>query len=71
MWCSLIATQSGMFGIVSTLMELTSIFVLPIVYFVFKENVTRRAVVGTVTALLAVSVLMLSQAGFFKAFFNI
>jgi len=70
-WCSLIATQSEMLGIVSTLMGLTPIFVLPIVYFVFKEKVSRRAVVGTVIALLGVSVLMLSQAGFFNAVFKI
>ena len=69
-WCSLIATQSEMLGIVSTLMGLTPIFVLPIVYFVFKEHVTRRAVVGTCIALLGVSVLMLSQAGFFAAIFR-
>jgi drug/metabolite transporter (DMT)-like permease len=68
-WLSLIATQSEMLGIVSTLMALTPIFVLPIVYFVFKEKVTRRAVLGTVIALVGVSVLMLSQAGFFQAVF--
>jgi drug/metabolite transporter (DMT)-like permease len=70
-WCPLIATQSEMLGIVSTLMGLTPIFVLPIVYFVFKEKVTKRAVAGTVIALLGVSILMLSQAGFFAAVFKI
>jgi drug/metabolite transporter (DMT)-like permease len=70
-WCSLIATQSEMLGIVSTLMGLTPIFVLPIVYFVFKEKVTKRAVLGTVIALVGVSVLMLAQAGFFNVIFKI
>jgi len=70
-WCSLIATQSEMLGIVSTLMGLTPIFVLPIVYFVFKEKVTKRAVLGTVIALVGVSLLMLAQAGFFSAIFKI
>jgi drug/metabolite transporter (DMT)-like permease len=60
-----------MLEIVSTLMRLTPIFLLPIVYFVFKENVTQRAVVGTVIALVGVSVLMIRQAGFFKLIFNI
>ncbi|MCE1253682.1 MAG: DMT family transporter [Anaerolineae bacterium] len=69
-WCSLIATQSEVLGIASTLIAMTPIFVLPIVYFVFKEKVTRRAVFGTVVALLGASILMLAKAGFFAALFG-
>lgn len=70
-WLSLIATQSEYLGIVATLMALTPVFVLPMVYFIFHEKVTHRAVMGTIIALIGVSVLMLTQAGFFKALFHI
>jgi drug/metabolite transporter (DMT)-like permease len=70
-WLSLIATQAEFLGIVATLMALTPIFVLPIVFFIFHEKVTRRAVGGTLIALMGVSILMLAQAGFFKVLFNI
>ena len=70
-WCSLIATQAEVLGIASTLMSLTPIFVLPIVFFVFKEKVTRRAVFGTIVALVGTTILMLTQAGFFSALFHV
>lgn len=66
-WCSLIATQSEMLGIASTLTSLTPIFVLPFVHFIFKEKVSRRAVFGTIIALLGTAILILTRAGFFGA----
>jgi drug/metabolite transporter (DMT)-like permease len=62
-WLSLIATQSALLGIVSTLMALTPIFVLPMMHFIFKEKVTRFAVFGTIVALVGVALLMFGQAG--------
>ncbi len=59
-WCSLIAVQLTFVGIASTLMALTPIIVLPITKWVFKEQVTSRAVLGTVVALVGVSVIFLS-----------
>jgi len=49
-WLSLIAVQRTAVGITSTLIALTPIFLIPISYFVFKETVTRRAILGTLIA---------------------
>jgi drug/metabolite transporter (DMT)-like permease len=64
-WCSLIAAQSELLGIASTLMALSPVFVLPFVYFVFKERVSRLAVIGTFIALSGTTLLMLASSGFF------
>jgi drug/metabolite transporter (DMT)-like permease len=64
-WTSMIATQSEMLGISATLMSLTPVFVLPFVYFFFKERVSRRAIAGTIVALIGISILLLTRAGFF------
>lgn len=49
-WLSLIAVQRTNVGIASTLTSLTPIFLIPISYVVFKERVTRQAVIGTLIA---------------------
>lgn len=49
-WLSLVAVQRTSVGIASTLISLTPIFLIPISYVVFKERVTRQAVVGTLIA---------------------
>lgn len=49
-WLSLVAVQRTNVGIASTLTSLTPIFLIPISYFVFKERVTRQAIIGTVIA---------------------
>lgn len=69
-WCSMIAMQSEMLGIAATLMSLTPVFVLPFVYFVYKEKVSRRAVFGTVVALFGTAILLLTRAGFFNNIFG-
>jgi drug/metabolite transporter (DMT)-like permease len=63
-WCSLIAAQSELLGIASTLMALTPVFVLPFVHFIFKEKVSRMAVIGTFVALSGTTMLMLASSGF-------
>ena len=56
---SLVAVQFAPIGIASTLMALPPIFLIPIDYFVFKEKVSARAIVGTVIALAGVAILFL------------
>jgi drug/metabolite transporter (DMT)-like permease len=58
-WLSLVAIQLTHIGIASTLMALPPVFLLPIGYFVFKEQITWRAVAGTVVAMSGVAVLFL------------
>ncbi|MEP7290280.1 MAG: DMT family transporter [Chloroflexota bacterium] len=49
-WLSLVAVQRTSVGIASTLTSLTPIFLIPISYLVFKERVTKQAIVGTLIA---------------------
>lgn len=65
-WLSMIAMQSELLGIAATLMSLTPVFVLPFVYFIFKEKVSQKAVLGTVIALVGTALLLLFKAGFFE-----
>jgi drug/metabolite transporter (DMT)-like permease len=57
-WLSLVAVQLTFVGIASTLMALTPIIILPISKWVFKEQVTRRAVIGTLVCLVGVAVII-------------
>jgi drug/metabolite transporter (DMT)-like permease len=54
----LVAVQLTFVGIASTLMALTPIIILPISKWVFKEQVTRRAVIGTLVCLVGVVVII-------------
>jgi len=54
---SLFAIQYTNLGIASTIIALPPIFLLPIGHFIFKEKISRRAVVGTVTAVAGVGLL--------------
>ncbi|MBZ0275613.1 MAG: DMT family transporter [Anaerolineae bacterium] len=58
-WLSLIAVQNTPVGIASTLMSLTPIFLIPIAYFVFKDKVTLRAILGTIIAFAGTALLFL------------
>ena len=44
-------------GIASTLMSLSPILLIPVSYFIFKEKISLRAIIGTLVALLGVSLL--------------
>ncbi|MDD5370097.1 MAG: DMT family transporter [Anaerolineaceae bacterium] len=57
-WLSLVAVQLTFVGIASTLMALTPIIILPVSKWVFKEQVTRRAVIGTLVCLVGVAVII-------------
>jgi drug/metabolite transporter (DMT)-like permease len=50
-WLALMSVQLAPLGVVTTLQSLPPIFLIPIGYFVFKEKISRRAVLGTIVAL--------------------
>jgi drug/metabolite transporter (DMT)-like permease len=58
-WLSMIAIQSSRVGIASTLMAMTPVLSLPLVRFVLHEQVTWRAVAGTVVAMAGVAAMIL------------
>jgi drug/metabolite transporter (DMT)-like permease len=57
---SLFAIQYVEIGIASTLNALTPVIILPISYFVLKENVGWQAIVGTLLAIAGVAILFLT-----------
>jgi drug/metabolite transporter (DMT)-like permease len=59
-WLSLIAVQLTYVGVASTLTSLAPIFVLPISRFIFKEEVNRWAIVGTMMAIAGVATIFLA-----------
>ncbi len=59
-WLSLVSIQNTQVGIASTLIAMVPIFLLPVGYFVFKEKVSPRGIVGTLVALAGVAILFLA-----------
>jgi drug/metabolite transporter (DMT)-like permease len=57
---SLLAIQHAEIGIASTLMSLTPVILLPVSHFVFKEQVTWQAILGTILAIAGVAILFLA-----------
>lgn len=57
---SLLAVQHAQIGVASTLMSLTPIILLPVSHFVFKERVGWQAILGTILAIVGVSILFLA-----------
>lgn len=58
-WLSLIAVQNAQVGIASTLMALAPIIMLPIMKWGYKENISRLAITGTLTALCGVAMIFM------------
>lgn len=59
-WLSLVSVQlTENLGVASTLQSLPPIFLIPISYYVFKEKLTWRAVLGTLVTLGGVAILFL------------
>jgi drug/metabolite transporter (DMT)-like permease len=58
-WLSMVAVQLIPVGIASTLMATRPILLLPLSKIFYKEKITVRAVVGTVIALIGVSIIFL------------
>jgi drug/metabolite transporter (DMT)-like permease len=58
-WLSLVAVQNANVGVASALSSLAPIFLIPISYFVFKERITRQAVIGTLVTFIGIVILFL------------
>ena len=59
-WLSLVAVKLTRVGIASTLMALTPVFVLVPSYFLFKEPVRLRGILGTAAAVAGVVIILLA-----------
>jgi drug/metabolite transporter (DMT)-like permease len=60
-WLSLIAVQNARLGIAATLMALPPVLLIPLEYFVFKQRVSRRGIVGTAVAIAGVALILLPR----------
>lgn len=60
MTLSLVAIQLSQVGIASTLMALSPILLLPLAHWIFREQVTLRAVTGTLVAMSGVAMIFMS-----------
>jgi drug/metabolite transporter (DMT)-like permease len=58
-WLSLVAVQNTYVGIASTLMALPPIFLIPLSYWIFKEKISLGALIGTIVAVIGVSLIFL------------
>jgi drug/metabolite transporter (DMT)-like permease len=58
-WLSMVAVQLIPVGIASTIMATRPILMLPLSKIIYKENISMRAIIGTVIALIGVSVIFL------------
>jgi drug/metabolite transporter (DMT)-like permease len=59
-WLSMVAVQRAHVGIASTLISLGPIIVIPMAHWVFHEQVSPRAVAGTVVALVGATIIFLT-----------
>jgi drug/metabolite transporter (DMT)-like permease len=59
-WLSLIAVQSALVGVASTLMAMTPVISLPLVHWLYHERVSPRAVAGTLVAMVGVAAMFLA-----------
>lgn len=59
-WLSMVAIKYAHIGIASTLMALPPIFLIPLTYWVFKEQISWRSIIGTVIAIAGVAVIFLN-----------
>jgi drug/metabolite transporter (DMT)-like permease len=60
-WLSLVAVQLTPVGIASTLTGLSPVFVLPLVWYFYKEKISWQTVFGTLGALVGVALLFLGK----------
>lgn len=58
-WLSLVAVQLARVGIAATLMALSPVILIPLSYFILKEKISLRAVVGTLLAIIGVALIFL------------
>jgi drug/metabolite transporter (DMT)-like permease len=58
-WLSMVAIQAAYVGVAATLMALTPIIMLPIAYFLYKEQISKMAFAGTFLSLTGVAVIFI------------
>jgi drug/metabolite transporter (DMT)-like permease len=58
-WLSLVAVQNTYVAIASTLMALPPIFLIPLSHWIFKEKISLGAIIGTIVAVIGVSLIFL------------
>jgi drug/metabolite transporter (DMT)-like permease len=58
-WLSLVAVQYAYVGIASTLMALPPIFLIPLSHWIFKEKISLGAILGTIVAVIGVTLIFL------------
>ncbi len=58
-WLALLAVQNAPLGVATTLTSLMPIFLLPISRVLFKDKITKRAILGTVVAVIGTALLFL------------
>lgn len=56
-WCSLIAVSMISAGVAATLNATTPVMILPLVFFVNKEKISFRTILGTIVTVLGVAIL--------------
>jgi drug/metabolite transporter (DMT)-like permease len=59
-WSSMVAVQRAQVGIASTLMALSPIMLIPLARWIFHEQISRRAVWGTIVALAGATMIFLT-----------
>ncbi|MEJ5201509.1 MAG: DMT family transporter [Anaerolineales bacterium] len=58
-WLSLVSIQATFVGVASTLMALTPVILLPVAKWGYKENLSSRAVVGTLISIIGVAAIFI------------
>lgn len=59
-WASMGAALYTKIGIASTLMSLTPVFIIPLVWIIYKEKVSPRSIIGAVVAVVGIALLFLA-----------
>lgn len=58
-WLSMVSVQLIAVGIASTIMATRPIMMLPLSKWIYKENISYRAIVGTILALIGVTIIFI------------
>ncbi len=59
LWLSMVSINYAQVGIASTLMSLTPVMIIPVVYFLYGEKTNARGILGAVIAVLGVALIFL------------
>lgn len=58
-WLSMVAVTYALAGVAMTLMALTPVFIIPVVWMLYREKTTMRGVIGAVVAVCGVAILFI------------